>query len=142
MQSQARSGLHRDRRSGQLVNRTRAAILLLFISAGAPAAEADTVRLLISFGSQCCGTDHQALEEVSKAVSALERQTGRSLAQERISWGKEGEFNLCLPLTELDVAGQRLFVARIKTALVKSKLTQVLENAPCAAAWPPGGSKP
>jgi hypothetical protein len=123
------------------VNAVRAAWAILLIGCcGAAAAGGPPVRVLIMFGSACCGTDHRASREVSAVIAAQEKKTGRTLAQERVSWGKEGEFNLCLPLTELSDVEQKRFVERIKNALGTSATTRLVQNVPCEGGWTPGGA--
>jgi hypothetical protein len=100
-----------------------------------PVASAKDVnyRVVVLFGSVCCGIDHGASDRLSAIIAEYERKLGRPLEQRRVRWGLEGEVNVCLPLTELTAAEQARFVMQVQ-AEVKAR---VHENIPCKGGWLP-----
>ena len=84
-------------------------------------------RVVVSFGSECCGTDRKALEALERVVARYPRA---ALGHTRGHWGKEGELDECFSLEGLSDAERARFVGEVR-ASVSGKLTSVGENAPC-----------
>lgn len=90
-------------------------------------------RLIIRFGSICCGTDMQAHKQLSGIIAKYEQKIGKSIVAKRINWGKEGEFTLCFTLTELGVPTetiQQSFVNDVRAA-IRSNLVRIEEDVAC-----------
>src|ERR1043166_7823081 len=58
-------------------------------------------RLIISFTSVASGVDRKAVEEIGEFIASYEKEKGVQLAKEVASWGREGECDYCLKLSEL-----------------------------------------
>lgn len=86
-------------------------------------------RLVVSFSSICCGTNHQAQKKLETFVTRFEKTLGKKLAVERRHWGKEGEFDLAFPLSELGPEPQKKFIADLRSVLAGEKQVDVRENA-------------
>jgi hypothetical protein len=86
-------------------------------------------RVVVSFGSECCGTDEKGRRSLEKVVGGYPI---KALGEVRGHWGKEGEYDVCFTLDGLSVADRARFVAQVKTA-VSRKLVAVEENATCHA---------
>lgn len=67
--------------------RWTAIVLVLAFATSAPAADA-SYPLVVSFGSVCCGIDHNAEARVKAAIARHEQQTGQKIPQLRRYWGK------------------------------------------------------
>jgi hypothetical protein len=87
----------------------------------------DNYRLVVSFYSEGQGTDYKTKEEFEKFLNS---QT-KKISFEPTIWGREGETDYCLKLSELTSAEQMDFVRKAKDLLSKSKLVHVDENAKC-----------
>jgi hypothetical protein len=85
--------------------------------------------LVVSFGSECCGTD-QAAEQALAAIIA--RYPEKALGHTRGYWGKEGEVDECFTLDGLDEAVRARFVSEVRAGVAR-KLVTVEENATCRA---------
>lgn len=81
--------------------------------------------LVISFGSVCCGTDHEAHARVEAALE------GTKATRSSKHWGKEGEFDLCLDLAPLSATERTALTEKLKTALLKSKHVSLREGGSC-----------
>lgn len=98
----------------------------------AAGAEDPNYRVVVIFGSVCCGIDRDAFERLSAIIAARERKLGRPIEQRRIRWGFEGEVNVCFPLTEFTQTEQAELVKQVR-AEVKA---QVHEDIPCKGGLP------
>ncbi|MGH8119119.1 MAG: hypothetical protein ACRESK_00735 [Gammaproteobacteria bacterium] len=92
-------------------------------------------RVVVRFGSVCCGPFSDAYDYVYELVAAREKLMGKSLVKERKGWGEEGEYNLCLKLDELTASEQEEFVQELLVATTKPGTIQVAENVPCRSSW-------
>lgn len=95
------------------------------------AATADTMqdyyRLTVSFISKGQGIDLAAEEAFVKWL----KEQPKHPAYEVTSWGREGEKNYCLKLTELSTREQEIFVRDVRTQLTDKELVFVSEYAKC-----------
>lgn len=93
--------------------------------------EGQTSRLVISFFSICCGIDHQAQEKLDTFIKRYEKAKRKRLTKAAVRWGREGEIDYCLQLSELSSREQKKFISQVRTLLKKSKLVNINENAAC-----------
>ena len=111
----------------------RAALLLLAV---APAfAAGESYRVVIKFGSVCCGPDLKAMDRVREVIVSESQRAGRALGEKKVHWGHEGESNLCLSLQGLDAGRQAEIVGRLKAAVEKGNTVKLVENAACREGW-------
>lgn len=97
-------------------------------SATEPTASAsDVYRVVVSFGSECCGTDRQAKDALDALVG---RYPGAALGHTSALWGKEGETDECFTLAGLSPDDQKRFVDDLRKT-VANHLTTVTENSTC-----------
>lgn len=90
---------------------------------------ANNFRVVIEFFSRGEGTDENAFKNIQALVNGAEKDFGKTIAIEKYSWGREGEFDYCLRLSELSEAQSSSLVEKIKAEASKSKVTRVSENA-------------
>ncbi len=90
-----------------------------------------TSRLVVSFYSICCGIDHEAKEKLDGFIKQYEKSKGKQLTKTATSWGREGEIDYCLPLSELSSREQKRFISKVRVLLKKSKLVHINEKATC-----------
>lgn len=86
-------------------------------------------RLIISFGSECCGIDQKAEKEIGEIIAKYEKKNNVKLERKTVRWGKEGERDFCYLLGELSKGEQWRLIAEINAVAKKSKLVDVKENA-------------
>ena len=90
-----------------------------------------TSRLVVSFYSICCGIDQQAQEQLDKFISTYEKAKGKQLTKSAVRWGREGEIDYCLKLSELSSREQKKFISKVRSLLKSSKLVHINENTAC-----------
>lgn len=82
---------------------------------------------MVSFGSECCGTERVAEEALEEIIG---RYPKSALGHTDSLWGKEGEHDGCFTLAGLSPEDQARFVAEVR-AKVAGRLTTITENAAC-----------
>lgn len=90
-----------------------------------------TSRLVVSFYSICCGIDHKAKEKLDKFIKQYEKAKGKQLTKAAVRWGREGEIDYCLQLSELSPREQKRFIAKVRSLLKRSKLVHINERVAC-----------
>ena len=91
-------------------------------------------RFVVSFYSIGQGIDGTIHGEFVKFLDSYPKK----ITYEPKHWGREGEIDYCLALSELSSAEQMDFVNKAKVILAKSKLVNLKENSQCEHAnWPP-----
>jgi len=118
-----------------MLKRAFAFLLLALLAATGYTAEEETYRVVIKFGSVCCGIDMDLKDRISRLLSERGERTGKPLDRHMVSWGEEGEFNLCLKLDELSVSEQKELTERLQLMIGKSELVKLEENIICKAGW-------
>ena len=91
-----------------------------------PPAE-DSYRLVVEFFSIGQGIDQKTQTDFEKLLSS----NTKKIAYEPTHWGREGEVDYCLKLSELSTGEQAEFVKKTKEMLSTSKLVHISENAKC-----------
>lgn len=89
--------------------------------------ENNSYRLVVSFYSTTSGIDLKTNDEFVKFLNSYPKK----INYEPTHWGREGEIDYCLKLSELSSAEQGDFVKKAKEILSKSTLVHVNENAAC-----------
>lgn len=94
----------------------------------APVVAADTsiARLVVSFISKGEGIDDKTKEEFDKWLAMRERFT-----YSVTPWGREGEVNYCVRMTNISVREQEIFVKEVRGFLVDKELVLISEYAKC-----------
>jgi hypothetical protein len=82
--------------------------------------------LVVSFLSQCCGTDHEAAAQLEALVASLPTPPRRA----RGMWGKEGETDACFDLAPLAPADRERFIASVRKEVAR-KLVTATTDAQC-----------
>jgi len=90
-----------------------------------------TSRLVVSFYSICCGIDHKTKEKLDKFIKQYEKAKGKRLTKAAVRWGREGEIDYCLKLSELSPRQQKKFISKVRSLLKRSKLVHINENVAC-----------
>ena len=109
-------------------------VLALLVATGYADGE-ETYRVVIKFGSVCCGINFDLKDRVFQLLSERDEQKGIFLDRDMVYWGEEGEFNLCLKLSELSVSEQKELTERLQLMIGASDLVKLEENIICKAGW-------
>jgi len=109
--------------------------LVLYVVTACGVSEELVYRIVVRFGSVCCGIDHEVYDKVMQHIADREQQTGNPIAVKKVYWGKEGEFNLCMPLDELPEAGRTEFIHKLKSVTKNVPTVKVDENSRCTDSW-------
>ncbi len=91
-----------------------------------PPAE-DSYPLVVEFYSEASGIDGKSQDEFLKFLESYPKK----IAYSPTHWGREGEVDYCLKLSELSTSEQADFVKKAKETLINSKLVHINENAKC-----------
>lgn len=89
--------------------------------------DVDNYRLVLEFYSIGAGTDGSA---INKFQSFLDNHPKKP-TYDKMRWGREGECDYCLKLSELGKKEQAQFVEEVKKLLTSSQLVHIEENKPC-----------
>ena len=106
-------------------------IAFRFPASGQTVTGQQTRRLVISFNSICCGIDHDAQNRLDDFIKHYEKAKRKQLTKATVHWGKEGEVDYCLPLSELSQKERKTFISNVRSLIGKSRLVDIKENAPC-----------
>ena len=122
---------------GQFRNALAVCLLLSGIhsepaAAGNPPGHPDRY-LLVSYGSECCGTDREAEQKVHFFIARFERRHGVTLDSRKTYWGKEGEFDECLDLEKLPHRLAQELAEDLAETARPFKLVRISQQAHCRA---------
>jgi len=88
-------------------------------------------RLVIAFFSVADGVDFQAILRFEDSIGEYAGEKGINIDYEKTHWGREGETDFCLELTELSPEEQAEFIERSRELLKSAQHVKIYENAPC-----------
>lgn len=91
----------------------------------AAASSEQTYRIIVSFTSKGAGTSAEKREAFLKYVESHPKKP----AYKEVLWGREGETDYCLTLSELSKKEQLTFVEEVKKAMAGSDQVFITENA-------------
>ena len=99
--------------------------------AKAPPPSRTLYRAVVVFNSWGAGVSRPTISTFNVIVAEYEANSGISLERHVVYWGREGEFNSCMPLSQLNASAQQNFVQDLRNNLEPGGRAFVLENAPC-----------
>jgi len=88
-------------------------------------------RFNVSFISIGSGTDGKAKQQFNEFITQFNNNNKVTITPEIASWGREGETDYCLKLSDLNSELQNKFIAETKELLKSSKLIRYKENSTC-----------
>jgi len=87
--------------------------------------------LMVSFYSRGAGINRKAVIELEDFLIEYSRSTNTQIPYKKIAWGKEGEVDFCIPLSNM-IKGQReKFLRLVKDILRLADTVHLYENRPC-----------
>ncbi len=95
-------------------------------------------RFTVSFISIGAGTDHKAKEKFNQFILQFNEKNKVTILVETANWGREGETDYCLKLSELNKQQQDQFIVETKEVLKSSTLVRYTENSMCRHKRPKG----
>jgi hypothetical protein len=106
-------------------------LALSALTASAQEAGQGSFRLVVSFGSVCCGPDGGAIQRVREAVEQAAQRIGQPVAVVTGFWGPEGDTAYCFQLNEMLREERSRFIEQLWAALKQSVNTTLRENETC-----------
>ncbi len=88
-------------------------------------------RLVISFFSIASGVDIKSVLRYEDFIGEYAAELGINIDYEKTHWGREGETDFCIELTELKAEQQADFVRRTMNLLETAEHVKIYENEPC-----------
>ena len=88
-------------------------------------------RLILTFFSVASGIDQKSLMRFEEFIGEYAAELGINIDYEKTHWGREGETDFCLELTELNPEQQADFVSRTRKLMETAEHLSIYENAPC-----------
>lgn len=93
--------------------------------------KADLYRLTVSFYSIGSGTENEFITGFEDKIGSFAGKVGKNIDYEKSHWGREGETDFCLRLTELSKAEQDEFITMTRNYLKDAKWVHINENQLC-----------
>ena len=90
-----------------------------------------TSRLVLTFFSPASGVDIKSVNRFEEFIGEFAGEKGINIDYEKTHWGREGETDFCLELTELDPKQQADFVSKTRILMESAEHLNIYENAPC-----------
>lgn len=87
--------------------------------------------LVVSFISIGSGTDRIARKEYESFIKQFEEYNKTIILLKKVSWGREGEIDFCIKLSNLSNDLQKNFIEETKNMLKDLKLVRIEENSNC-----------
>jgi hypothetical protein len=91
----------------------------------------DLYRLVVSFYSIGSGVNREAREKFTAWIGETEKKYGKPLDVEITPWGREGEVDYCIRMSDYAAADQKKIVDSVNELLKSMEYIHVNENAPC-----------
>ena len=91
----------------------------------------ENYRLIVSFYSIGSGAEHDFIEKFEVSIGDFSQEVHKNIDYEKASWGREGETDFCLRLSELNPSQQNTMIARTQEILKSAKWVHIYENQPC-----------
>jgi len=93
--------------------------------------KADNYRFIVSFYSIGSGIDRAAFIKFTTYLDSYKKDHNKAILAEETPWGREGEVDYCMKLTELNTSEQTNFIENVKSLLADAKWVHFFENMPC-----------
>jgi len=88
-------------------------------------------RFIVSFYSIGEGTEQNQIQKLESFLLLFRQRTGKNIPAEKTSWGREGELDYCISLSELSSGDQSMFIRDVKEELKTARWVNFSENSPC-----------
>jgi hypothetical protein len=88
-------------------------------------------RLVVMFYSIGEGTEYQFIKAFEDSISSFSQKSGTKINYSKKAWGREGETDFCLKLSELAKPEIEDFIQMTRDMFKKAKWVNVYENYTC-----------
>lgn len=88
-------------------------------------------RFTVSFYSIGSGIEQKQLEKFELFLSSYRQKTSKKIPAEKTHWGREGETDFCVDISELSPSDQLNFIGDVKEELKTAGRVNYSENSPC-----------
>ncbi|MEO8151231.1 MAG: hypothetical protein ABI723_26605 [Bacteroidia bacterium] len=96
-----------------------------------PITRADTLPLIVEFYSIGEGVKSEPKTRLDGFIKDYEKILKQSISYQVISWGREGEYDACFRLANLNEEQRHTFIAELKKLYDEKSMVHVLENQTC-----------
>lgn len=97
----------------------------------APLLKTDTLPLMVQFYSIGEGIDGTALGLLDAFMVNKEKELGKSITGISVPWGREGEFDKCYRLANLNAKQRKNLISELRKIFNDKNLVHIKENEPC-----------
>jgi hypothetical protein len=87
--------------------------------------------LVLSFYSIGSGADWDIIAEYDRFIEIDKASSTQKANIDRVTWGREGEVDFCIDLSNLTNIDKETFIKQSKEIAQKAKYVHINENAPC-----------
>ena len=94
-------------------------------------ANGNSSRLVVFFYSIGSGAETQLIKGFEDSVSVWSSRFGKKVSYQKTPWGREGETDFCMELSELGPDQQVQFVGWTRDYLKKGQWVRIFENHAC-----------
>jgi hypothetical protein len=91
----------------------------------------DPIRFVVLFYSIGEGSEFDLIKEFESSIKSYGSTIGKEIDYQKLSWGREGETDFCIRLTELNVSQKVDFIEKSRALLKKGKWVNIYENYVC-----------
>ncbi len=88
-------------------------------------------RLVVLFFSIGEGAEYPLITAFEDSIGSYSQKIGKNIDYQKKIWGREGETDFCMSLSELTRSEQDEFIDRTKTQLKKARWVNIFENYAC-----------
>jgi hypothetical protein len=87
--------------------------------------------LLVSFYSIGGGIDVKNAQSFDNFISAYKTESGKSIAYDRVPWGREGELDYCVSFADINSEETKQFIDASKAKILDCKMVHFKINGEC-----------
>lgn len=85
----------------------------------------------VSFASECCGPNIDGYKALEQFLEQEKKSRGIAISYTDKRWGKEGEFDRCFPMIELNPSQKREFITSLRQKMINYRLVSINESNTC-----------
>lgn len=91
----------------------------------------DTLPLIVQFYSIGTGINANSKTALDNYISEYEKLLKKSISYQVVHWGREGEYDACFRLANLDEEQRHTFISELKKLYDENSRVHILENQNC-----------
>jgi hypothetical protein len=96
-----------------------------------PQTKKEIEKITVSFISIGEGIDFEAMTNYKDFIDNWKSSVGKSVSYETIGWGREGETDFCIDMTNISDSESKKFLAETREKIKNNSLVQIETNQQC-----------